>query len=193
MFWSSKPAPPPVVDTTEAIHLSDDGSYTYSLVSRDPVEEEAVKQRIYQQLERWMVQDIVTESSNTEGDATLSRQLAYLDIKFLPHQRDALKQLLTDTTVSLSAARFFDVLTYIYTTEPLWVFELLTGKFLYSQLYILPKTITVLVGEYTEERQLPTKEEWVETLAEYPWIPLLIFIQQISDDIIVRHNQAQAT
>lgn len=173
-----------LVDTSEIIYLSDDGTISFNLVSQDIEIEEKTLARIDEYLRKWMTQDLLTRGTTTDETATLSHQLALLDLKFVPYQLDTVRSLLVDNLYSLSAARFLDVITYIYTTEPLWVLELITGRFLYSQLYVMPQTITFGLQSSVSEYTLPTKTEWALALAEFPWLPLVLFLQRIYDEMV---------
>lgn len=183
-WWKSKDKDILEPDSRLVIHVAPGVDYT--LVSEDRNVEEASIKRIATEINKWALQDYTFDMSNSGYEHSLAYQLATIDLKFLPFQMDALRVPLMDNEYSRNASRFLDMLNYLFMTEPEWVFSLITGRFLYSQLYMMPRHMVITNDQ--EPVELPTKEDWAKCLSIYPWIPLLVFLQHDFDDAVMSVN-----
>lgn len=176
------------VDTTDFI-VTADGERKFRLVC-DPAMYAAGLEIVRNHLKIWIIQDITNTLENNQGiEDTLLYQIKDTDLKFLPYQsqRDVLERCLIDTEINFSGSRLFDAITRINIEVPMEVLETIKGKFLYSMIYGLPKQLGKLV--------YPTKEDWIGLLADMPWVPFLVFVQEIfdSDEITNRISKLTAS
>lgn len=132
-------------------------------------------------IKTWIARELSNNKNIGEGfKNSILYQIMKTDIKFLafPIQIESLEYSLTDTEISSSGTRFFDMIVELYTKVPTEVIETYRGKFIMAMLYALPETIN--------DTQRPSKEHWVSLLSKHPWIPFIKLIQEIieSEDII---------
>ena len=177
-FWKKEPEQ----DTTEMIFL---GKRAYPLQC-DPAVYTTSVIAIKDIFRSWIISEIsLAERTNQENHSLLVKSLRDVDIKFLAHDEplSVFTDTLMDTPVSFSGSRFMDTITRIHMTIPSDIADTCVGKFLFSMLYGLPKTVNQL--------PLPTKQQWQDALYAYPWIPYLVFYQDAydSDEIIKRVEQ----
>lgn len=168
------------IDNTEFIYLDETGTRFYPLMCDNTLYKESLE-IIREQLRTWIVQDLsYTTSLNEVVERSLVYQLVNIDVKFLPYPTytEMLKLCLQDTDISHSGSRLMDTIVRIGTLVPTEVLETIKGKFLYSMLYTIPREVN--------GQPMPNKVAWVETLSLYPWIPLMLFIQELyeADDIV---------
>ena len=181
--WFRKPH---LSDSTEVIFLDNTGAFFYPLEYEDRAEFKESLDIIKEQLRLWVISDINYATNNGQSvENALSFQLSTLDLKMLPKSGNllGLLQMLSDTEIDFSGTRLMDVIVRISMSVSIGVLETLKGRFLYGMVYTLPKKIN--------DRELPTKDEWVELLAELPWVYLLPFIQEIYDNDELVHRIAK--
>lgn len=174
MFFFKKPQP--IADTSDYIFLTDDGSCFYPLTC-DPELYAKGLDLIRENIRKWMLQDHATcLTTGTPIENTIAYQIQQLDLKRLPEPNGilALSNILSDTEFSRSGGRLMDTVVRIYTFVPQEVLNAFSGKFLYGMLYALPPSIN--------DVPLPTKSEWLELLQSWPWVPLLLIIQELYDN-----------
>lgn len=169
---------PPLMDTDEVIFLTDDGAINYSLIEEDTARFNQSVEKIFELIRLWMTQDISFASSRGLAVAdTLTYQLAMMDVKMLayPTYQSTLDKLMDDTASNeASGSRLMDVIIRICMQIPIADQRVLTGKFLYGNLYGIPRVINGM--------ELPSKDHWAATLRKYPWIIYLPFLQELYDD-----------
>lgn len=169
MFFGSKK----MRDNNEFIYGSDNMAYPLT----QPENYEYHINTIYDIFRGWMeLEEHITNSRGADARLQLVTQLQTIDIKLLgfPEILGKLLLLLEDNELTVSGSRMFDAITRISMVVPVDTLEVIKGKFLYNMLYMLPDTINSV--------RLPTKEMWLDAIKEHPWIPLLVFIQQLLDD-----------
>lgn len=172
MNWFKKA---PLLDNTEVIYGDPDGMQKFRLVC-DPELYAKGLDTIRGLLREWMIQDIVQTTSNGQKlETSLLYQIKDIDLKVLPYpvQKEVLLKCMEDTPMDYSGSRLLDTFVRINIEVPTEVLETVKGKFLYGMVYGLSKQIGEVV--------YPTKQDWLNLLAEVAWCPYLIFIQQLFD------------
>lgn len=169
---------PPLMDTSDTIFLTEDGSINYPLEEEDPVRYKESIEKIFDLLRMWMSQDIAFASSRgLQVSDTLVYQLAMLDLKLLayPTYLSMLDNIMDDTSSNeKSGSRLMDTIVRICVQVPMSDQRVITGKFLYGNLYGIPREINGM--------ELPSKSHWAATLLKYPWVVYLPFLQELYDD-----------
>ena len=163
-------------DTTERIYLDDTGLRYLPLQGDNEAAEKAIT-KIQDILRKWMMQDLTTTTENNQSaESSLLYQLKEIDLKFLPFpvQLSTLQKCMEDTALNHSGSRLMDAIVQISIEIPLEIAELIRGRFLYGQLFAIPRQINGV--------NLPTKNDWLNCLSEVPWAPYLQFIQQLFDE-----------
>lgn len=171
MAFFSKSTP---TDNTDVIYLDDTGKFLLPLKCDNDLYEKGIE-KIKSILKAWILQDIIfTNMENgNKVDNSLVFQLKDIDTKFIPYdlQKNTLLSCLEDSATNFAGLRFFDTIVRISLEVPTEVLETLKGKFLYAMVYTIPKSIN--------RNTVPTKQQWVSTLIELPWVTYLPFIQEL--------------
>lgn len=171
-MWPFKPKES-LDDNTEFIHL---GQRVYPLSCNEALYEKYLN-HIRNTFRFWFNSEItLANDTNQDLEHHVIMHLRFLNVKMLAHEigRNHLTRILSDTAINKTGDRFFDVILLINMTTPQEVMDTITGRFLASVLYYLPKTV--------DDQRLPDKEEWLSLLIEHKWIPLLPIYQSIFDD-----------
>lgn len=183
------PFPPKVVpDTTENLYIDPKGLLSFPL-DCDDTRFNTSMTTITDILRVWSVQDInYATNRGIPVENTLLHQLSCINLKFLPFdsQKSALDRVMLDNDADFSGSRLMDAITRIYIQVPPIVVEVFRGRFLWGMIYGITSTI--------HDQPLPTKEQWITFMMEYPWSPFLTVIQHLydEDDVVrkVRENQS---
>lgn len=180
---------PVVGDTTEALYLDETGLRYLPLQGDNEAVTRAVE-KINDILRKWMMQDLMTTTENNQSvDDSLLYQLKEIDLKFLPFpiQLSTLERCMEDTELNHSGSRLMDAIVQISIEVPIEIAELIKGKFLYAQLFSIPRSINGI--------ELPTKNDWLQTFQAVPWAHYLQFIQQLfdEDDIIKKLRELSSS
>lgn len=136
----------------------------------------------------WMVQDIALASQRGgKVEDTLVYRLMNIDIKFLPYP-EFLHNLLAackEVDEGGPGSRLMDAFVRIGMQIPIEVQRTIIGRFIYAHTYCL--------GADVNENHLPTKDEWLDLLSQYPWVVYLPFLQELydQDDIISKVTRQQ--
>ena len=164
-----------VRDTNEIIYGDEFGLIRYRLLC-DPEIYAKGLEKVSEHLRKWIVQDIIQTTNNNQAiETTLLFQIKDIDLKVLPYpiQKDTLLKCMTDTEINFSGSRLLDTFTRINIEVPTEVLETIKGKFLYGMIYGLPKSLGDIV--------YPKRQDWLNLIAEMPWCPFLVFIQDLFD------------
>ena len=132
--------------------------------------------KIKSYLKVWAMQDIVlATSTNQPVESTLIYQLKDIDLKFLPYPsyKEVLILCMKDTPVNNSGSRFFDTVVRIHLAIDPSILAAIKGRFISSMTYALSAAIN--------DTPLPSKSDWIQLLAELPWVIYLPFIQELYD------------
>lgn len=181
MFWFNKKQLPPNIETfpddqQDVIYGNSDGSVMYPL-ELDPESELQYANALpvmREILRNWMLLDIKLAADNGQPlNSTLSYQIKSIDLKFLPTDtmHEALLRCMHDTPANYSGTRLQDAFVRIALAVPTPVLQVFTGRFLYGMLYSISNEINGI--------PVPTKPQWIALLAELPWVPYLVLIQDI--------------
>lgn len=174
MWWPFKKESQIVDSVLTGIMLED--GVMYPIMAENNEEYENGLETMKNLIARWILQDIklVTEIGRPL-ESSLSYSLRNIDVKFLPFPSywDILLQSMKDTEFNRSGSRFFDTIANIYIEVPTEVIRTFIGKFLYGMIYGLPR--------YINDQPVPTKDDWVNFLAQVPWAPFLQLVQTVLD------------
>lgn len=176
-------------DTLDRIYLDATGDRFYELNSVSDEEIRSALEIIKNKLHYWMLLDIsIAGSVNIKPLESFSVRLATIDLKYLPKTGNwsQLDSYIESNTAYQPASRLLDVITEISLEVSPKLLECLKGRFLYGMLYSLPLSLN--------EKAFPTKYEWLDALAQQPWIFYLPLIQEIydTDHAIAKLTKVQA-
>ncbi len=165
----------PLVDNTDVIFLDESGAQALPLFCDQTLYLQS-RETIRSILRAWIMQDmnLATSAGGRPLDGSLAYRIRNVDLKYLayPDQLANFLDCMQDTGTSFSGSRLMDAFVNIYLNVPIEITEYIKGKFLYGMLYGITST---------NDREFPTKQEWVTTLKGYPWIPFLCYIQEMID------------
>lgn len=162
-------------DTAVALYYGSGADDYYDLTA-DPTQISYANEVIRRHLRNWMIQDqALTEDLTHRHDTSLSHNFNDFDLKYLPYPSysEALLECVQDTAGSGSGGRFFDAIVHIYMEVDPATLETITGRFLYAMIYGL--------GREVNNRQLPSKKDWLDTIRQFPWAPFIAYVQELSD------------
>lgn len=171
-----KPSGDYLDDNPHTIYLDNTGDVFYNL---DCDEEELNRaiETIHTQLKQWMEEEIsytadIYRSMETI-QATIAFKLNNIDIKLIPYNQGLieLENILTDNELTQNVSRLMNVFVSINMRLSCDIREALKGRFIYSMCYELPMEINQV--------PLPSKQQWLNALNKYPWLPYLVFLQEI--------------
>ena len=181
------------LDNTEIIYADDSGLVGWPLSCDQQLFETGLTV-IRKHLKNWILQDIIFTTDNNQAvESSLVYQLKDFDLKLLPYDEPqaTLQTVLKDTPVNASGTRLMDAFVRITMEAPIEALEALKGRMLYGMVYCISRTIN--------DTPMPSKQQWVKTLQELPWVIYLPFLQElyetdtdISKMTDVRARQAMA-
>ena len=166
---------PKIIDSVYTGIMLEDG-VMYPVIAEDNGVYEKGLETMKNLIARWILQDLkLITDVGRPIETSLSYSLRDIDVKFLPFPSywDFLLQTIKDTEYNRSGSRFFDTIANIYIEVPTEVIRTFIGKFLYGMIYGLPRIIN--------DQPLPTKEDWINLLAQVPWAPFLQLVQTVLD------------
>lgn len=185
MWPFSKPV---LTDNTAFIFVTPEGDVNYPLIYPNNAEYTAGLEKIKEILRVWILQDIAFASQKgLRVEDTLIYQIMQIDLKFLgwEHQLNVLLRCIEDKGESYSGSRLMDTFLRIYIAVETDIIEVIKGRFLYGMIYGLQDQVN--------GQDLPNKQQWLKAILTYPWIPFLIFLQELydEDDIVAKVTQLQ--
>ena len=205
------------LDTNTEIYLDDTGTRFLPLTYENAEEFDRYVKLIQDKLRQWIALDMtmVTHLAR-EASSSLAARFATLDLKQLPFDgtRVQLLSYIAGDDAYRPFPRFLDVVNEITLEIPVAMTECLKGKFLYTMLYVCPQEVgarpmpTVAMAPDPEAEsdsepeppiyQMPTKQQWLDLLADHPWVYLITFVQALYDydvfvsDIVSAQAKARA-
>lgn len=185
-FWSrlhEENIVPFLPDNEQQIFRSYNPTDFYPLEVEDTEEYRHTLEVIRDNLRSWMAQDQAFTASTAQPlTYSLSYSLKEIDLKFLPYPAylARFKECLMDTEINNSGSRLMDVINRIYLMIPPRHMAVLQGRFIYGMIYGMAAEVN--------GRPLPSKEDWIDLLDQYPWVPFLAFIQDIyeTDEVLAQ-------
>ena len=158
-------------------YLGNDQRWSFPVRADDAAEWDKFIENIQRHLRTWMIQDqAFAANGNQSVTSTLCYNLKEIDLKYVPYPSYFLKlqECLRDTEINNSGNRLMDTFVRIYLHSDPYLLEVLQGRFLHGVLCALSPTIN--------DRPLPNANQWADCLEQLPWLPLVVFIQDMYEN-----------